>query len=87
MAEHDPDAYPYTDVGEYVPCAGPHFSEAESRERAASFYQLMDSRRSVRQYSNRPVPRELVEAAIATAGTAPSGAHQQPWTFVLIGDP
>ena len=86
MTEHDPDEYPYTDVGEYVPYAGPHYSETESRERADLFYELMDSRRSVRQYSDRPVPRELVEAAIATAGTAPSGAHQQPWTFVLIGD-
>lgn len=47
----------------------------------------MDSRRSVRQFSPDPVPRELIEIAVATANTAPSGAHQQPWTFVAVDDP
>ena len=46
-----------------------------------------DSRRSVRQFSDRAVPREAIELAIRTASTAPSGAHRQPWTFVLVGDP
>ena len=44
-------------------------------------------RRSVRQFSTEPVPWELVENAVAAAGTAPSGAHQQPWTFVVVSDP
>ena len=86
MSEIDPGEYPYTGVGKYVPYAGPQFTDEAAAERAGLFFSLMDSRRSVRQYSDRPVPRELIEAAIATAGTAPSGAHQQPWTFVLIGD-
>jgi iodotyrosine deiodinase len=47
----------------------------------------MAGRRSVRAFSREPVPWELVENAIATAGTAPSGAHQQPWTFVAVSDP
>jgi len=47
----------------------------------------MGQRRSVRHFSTRLVPKELVEAAIMAASTAPSGAHMQPWTFVLIGDP
>jgi iodotyrosine deiodinase len=47
----------------------------------------MRERRSVRAFSSEPVPVELVENAIATAGTAPSGAHQQPWTFVVVSDP
>jgi iodotyrosine deiodinase len=47
----------------------------------------MADRRSVRAFSREPVPWELVENAIATAGTAPSGAHQQPWTFVAVSDP
>lgn len=47
----------------------------------------MRTRRSVREFSSKPVPAELVENAIAAAGTAPSGAHQQPWTFVLVSDP
>jgi nitroreductase len=47
----------------------------------------MDRRRSVRDFSSDPVPRELVETAIRTASTAPSGAHRQPWRFVVVGDP
>jgi nitroreductase len=61
-------------------------SEEESLRRARGFYATMDRRRSVREFSADPVPRELVDLAIKTASTAPSGAHQQPWTFVAIGD-
>lgn len=45
------------------------------------------ARRSVRDFSDRPVPRRLIELAVEAASTAPSGAHRQPWTFVLVGDP
>lgn len=58
-----------------------------SLERARAFYQEMNGRRTTRHFSNEAVPRELIELAIRTAGTAPSGAHQQPWTFVIVGDP
>ena len=61
--------------------------ELEMRERAESFYELMNQRRSVRQFSPDPVPLEVVRAAIRTAGTAPSGAHKQPWRFVIVTDP
>ena len=54
--------------------------------RAADFLALMRRRRTVRDFSSRPVERGLIETAIATAGTAPSGANQQPWTFVAIQD-
>lgn len=47
----------------------------------------MDARRSVRAFAPDPVPREVIEAAIRAASTAPSGAHQQPWTFVAVSDP
>lgn len=70
-----------------VPLAFVRRSEEEMRARAERFYDLMRSRRSVRHFSHRPVPRELVERAIATAATAPSGAHQQPWRFVAVSDP
>ena len=50
------------------------------------FLESMRTRRSVRQFSSDAVPFELIENAIATAGTAPSGAHQQPWTFVVVSD-
>jgi len=59
----------------------------ESRARAEAFYQEMNRRRTTRHFSTEPVPRDLIECAIRTAGTAPSGAHQQPWTFVAVSDP
>lgn len=59
--------------------------EVVARLRAA--LALARGRRTVRQFSHQPVPREAIEAAIAVAGTAPSGAHRQPWVFVAIGDP
>ncbi len=57
------------------------------RARAEAFHEMMDQRRSVRYFSDRPVPRDLIERAILTAGTAPSGAHRQPWRFVVVDDP
>lgn len=47
---------------------------------------MLDGRRSVRMFSPDPVPREVIEDLIRTASTAPSGAHRQPWRFVLVGD-
>ncbi|MCI0424813.1 MAG: nitroreductase family protein [Actinobacteria bacterium] len=58
----------------------------EQTAKADAFYEEMNRRRSVRHFSEKPVPRHLVEQAIRTASTAPSGAHRQPWTFVLTGD-
>ena len=54
---------------------------------SSGFLELMQKRRSVRHFSSEPVEWELIENAIRTAGTAPSGAHQQPWTFVVVSDP
>ena len=56
-------------------------------ERGRRFQREMDGRRSVRMFSVDPVPRELIELAIMTGSSAPSGAHHQPWTFVAVGDP
>jgi nitroreductase len=53
---------------------------------SAQHLTLMQTRRSLRQFSSRPVPHELIENALRVAGTAPSGANQQPWTFVVITD-
>lgn len=61
--------------------------EAEMLERARDFYQEMNERRTTRFFSTDPVPRELIEYAIRTGGTAPSGAHRQPWHFVAVNDP
>lgn len=59
----------------------------ESAARAEAFFREMDARRSVRDFSDRPVPRRLVEWAVRTASTAPSGAHMQPWTWAAVSDP
>jgi iodotyrosine deiodinase len=59
----------------------------EMLERARAFHTLMEQRRSVRHFSTEPVPLELVQELVRTASTAPSGAHRQPWTFCIVGDP
>lgn len=62
------------------------YPEAEMEARAANFYAEMSRRRTTRHFSNRPVPRTVIENCLRTAGTAPSGAHQQPWHFVAVSD-
>lgn len=70
----------------FIPYRTDIYSEEEVLERSRSFYKLMDGRRSVRHFSDKAVPREVVENIIRTASTAPSGAHKQPWTFCLISN-
>lgn len=81
MAGDPPTEYPF------IPCAFERHAPEEMARRAEAFHELMDRRRSVRDFSAEPVPRQLVETAIRTASTAPSGAHRQPWRFVVVGDP
>ncbi|MEO0602857.1 MAG: nitroreductase family protein [Myxococcota bacterium] len=71
----------------FVPYEPERLSPEEMAARARAFYTHLDRRRSVRHFRDDPVPRELIELAIRSAGTAPSGAHQQPWTFVAVSDP
>jgi iodotyrosine deiodinase len=75
------DTYPF------VPLQYTRLPLAESVERARAFYEEMRRRRTTRHFATEEVPRELIEYAIRTAATAPSGAHQQPWTFVAVSDP
>ncbi|XP_051867623.1 iodotyrosine deiodinase 1 isoform X2 [Pristis pectinata] len=76
-----------TDVEvQHIPFSMKHYPEKEMIRRANEFYQLMNKRRSVRFFSKEMVPREVIESIIRTAGTAPSGAHTEPWTFVVIQD-
>jgi nitroreductase len=56
-------------------------------KRSSEFLEVMRTRRSVRSFSDEPVPREAILNCIETAAQAPSGAHKQPWTFVLVTDP
>lgn len=59
----------------------------DMKRRAAEFYDAVRRRRTVREYSDRPVPREIIENCLRAAGTAPSGANIQPWHFVVVSDP
>jgi nitroreductase len=61
--------------------------EEEARARAQAFLAAMRRRRTVREFSPEPVPRDLVDTAIQAAATAPSGANRQPWKFVVVEDP
>ena len=61
-------------------------SGEESIVKSSEFYNWLDARRSVREYSNKAVPKEVIENIIKAASTAPSGAHKQPWTFCAISN-
>jgi nitroreductase len=63
------------------------YSDQEMLSRAKDFYQEMSERRTVREFSSEPLPPGLLENLILTAGTAPSGAHKQPWTFCVVTAP
>ena len=65
----------------------PRLSDKESLEASKQFYQLMNKRRSLRHFSEEAVDKQVIENILLTAGTAPSGAHKQPWTFVAVSKP
>ncbi len=73
--------------GRFVPYRPGRLTFEEAAREGAALYGELDGRRSVRHFRPDPVPRALVEMAIRTASTAPSGAHKQPWTFVAVSDP
>jgi iodotyrosine deiodinase len=70
----------------YQPLQFQPLVEGEMLSRARDFRVLMKRRRTVREFSNKPVPRAIIEDAVMTAATAPSGANQQPWSFACISD-
>ena len=72
---------------DFIPLDFREISREDQPKRAQDFLELLSRRRTVRDYSERDVPLELIEKAIATAGTAPSGANMQPWRFVVVRDP
>lgn len=72
------DAVPY----EFTP-----YAEAEMQARAQAFYDMLKTRHSIREFSDRPIPLDILEKCVKTAVSAPSGANQQPWHFVIVTDP
>ena len=76
-----------SDPSTFVPYNAQVLTAQESFARASAFEALLEQRRSVREFSDRPVARDVVESLVRTASSAPSGAHKQPWTFCIVGDP
>lgn len=72
---------------DHIPYHLDTFSEEEMIVKSKSFYEWLDKRRSVRDFSDKKVPKEVIENIIKSASTAPSGAHKQPWTFCAISNP
>ncbi len=70
----------------FIPYSQETYSDEEMIHRSSEFFQWADKRRSVREFSSQPVPLEVMKNIVATASTAPSGAHKQPWTFCLLSN-
>ena len=75
------DGYPFISYSKET------FSAEEMTKRSNEFYEWMDKRRTIRDFSDKPVPKEVIEKIVLAASTAPSGAHKQPWTFCIVSDP
>jgi nitroreductase len=72
----------------YQPLEGYHeYTVEEMQTRAAEFYAHIQKRRTVRHFSDRPIPRDIIENCLLAAGTAPNGANQQPWHFAVVSNP
>lgn len=81
--------YPSAELAQahpFVPLVYERLDDADMLARAETFRADLERRRSVRMFASDPVPQRLIELAIESAGTAPSGAHKQPWTFVAISN-
>lgn len=71
----------------FIPFKGIQYTEADMQQRSQSYFDYMDKRRSIREFSDKPVDRAIIDNIIKTASTAPSGAHKQPWTFCVVSNP
>jgi iodotyrosine deiodinase len=71
----------------FIPYSKENIRTDEMKMKAKSFYERMDKRRTCRDFSDEPVPKEVIEHILLAASTAPSGAHKQPWTFCVVSDP
>jgi iodotyrosine deiodinase len=71
----------------HIPYAHARLSTEDMQQRSTEDYTLLMQRRSVRQFSSEPIPMDVLRTVLATASSAPSGAHKQPWTFCLVTNP
>lgn len=70
----------------FIPYVFEEVGEEEMRKRSGDYRAFLDKRRSIRDFSDRPVPQSVIEDIIMTASSAPSGAHKQPWTFCAVSN-
>ena len=75
------DGYPFVSYSKET------YSPAAMIQKSKEFYEWLDRRRTIRNFSDKPVPKEVIENIVMSASTAPSGAHKQPWTFCIVSDP
>lgn len=75
------DGYPFVSYSKQI------YDTPEMARRSKKFYEWLDKRRTVRDFSDRPVSKEVMENILLSASTAPSGAHKQPWTFCIVSEP
>ena len=71
----------------FIPYRQKELTNEEQLQKSELFYNLLDKRRSVREYSDKAIDIKVIENIIQTAGTAPSGAHKEPWTFCVVSNP
>lgn len=81
MTRKEIDGFPY------ISYSRPQITDAQSIEMSTSFYESLSKRRTVREFSTRPIPEKVISNLLKTAGSAPSGANKQPWTFCIVTDP
>jgi iodotyrosine deiodinase len=74
------------DVANHIPLITTQYSEEEMMSRTKAFFEEMSKRRTVREFDTRPIPKAVLDNLIRTAGSAPSGANKQPWSFCLVQD-
>ena len=82
QTEDEMNEYPFVPLLDYR-----EYPEDEMMQRARDFHAELNRRRTVRQFSSRPVPQAIIDDSLRAATTAPSGANLQPWHFVVVGDP
>jgi len=75
------DGYPYVSYTKDT------YEPAEMIKESHAFHEWMENRRTVREFSDRPIPKEVIDNILMTASSAPSGAHKQPWTFCVVSNP
>ncbi|MDW3651084.1 MAG: nitroreductase family protein [Bacteroidia bacterium] len=75
------------EVSSFIPYQKESYEAPIMKRRAETYHLWLEQRRSLRQFSDKPVPKEVIEKLILAGSTAPSGAHKQPWTFCAVSDP